>query len=195
MKGGLRAGLTAAVALALAVAVRAEWPLTRGPSAATAPFPAPGSQARDFALPVLGATPPFVSRDTLRLSDFAGRYVYLDVFGSWCLPCRQKYPDMINIAGELDATGAVTLGLLLQDAPQAAAAYFADNGGQAYPFLILDDATARTWGLTGAPMGFLISPEGLIERLCYGCQRGASSVETLPAAVRAGLSKRLRSSP
>ena len=160
----------------------------------SAPFPAPGSMAREFALPALQSETPFVGADTVRLSDFAGRYVYLDVFGTWCIPCQQKYPDMFGIAADLDDMGAVILGLLLEDAPEAAAEFFAENGGQAYPFLVLDDETAREWGLTGAPMGFLISPEGRIERQCFGCARGSSRIETVPAAVRAGLGKRYRDS-
>lgn len=162
--------------------------------AGSAPFPALGSEARDFALPALQRDAPFVGADTVRLSDFAGRYVYLDVFGTWCIPCQQKYPDMFDIADDLEDMGAAIVGLLLADTPEAAAEYFAENGGQAYPFLVLDDETAREWGLTGAPMGFLISPEGRIERQCFGCARGSSRIETVPAAVRAGLGKRYRDS-
>lgn len=157
-------------------------------------FPAPGSVAPDFALPVLKTAAPFVSTDTVRLSDLSGRYVYLDVFGTWCLECREKYPEMVEIAAELREIDAVVIGLLLEDSPETAAAFFEESGGQGYPFLVLDDATARTWGLSGAPMGFLISPEGRVERLCFGCSRGESRVATLPDAVRAGLTERWRAS-
>lgn len=156
-----------------------------GPKAAsTARFPDRGSLAEDFALPVLAPRSPWTGRDTLRLSDFQGRWVYLDVFGTWCLPCTLKYPKMIEVARDLEREDVAVVGLLLQERPQAAATWFAENGGMAYPFLVLDDETAADWGLTGAPMGFLISPEGRIERKCYGCSRGADAVEELPRTVR-----------
>ena len=157
-----------------------------------ATFPSPGSEAPDLALPYLHREAPFVRGDSLRLTELAGRYVYLDVFGSWCLPCRQKYPEMTEIARELEEMGAVMLGVLYEDRPEDAAAFFAANGGQAYPFVVADDETARQWALTGAPMGFLVSPEGRIERMCLGCERGSARVETLPEAGREGLARRYR---
>lgn len=151
----------------------------------TARFPDPGSLARDFTLPVLGARSPWIGADTLRLSDFRGRWVYLDVFGTWCLPCAQKYPKMREVARALTDDDVAVIGLLLEERPESAAAWFAENGGMAYPFLVLDDETATAWGLTGAPMGFLISPEGRIERKCYGCSSGADAVDALPRTIRA----------
>ena len=150
---------------------------------ATAPFPSAGSLARDFALPRLQRQAPWAGPDTLRLSDFAGRWIYLDVFGTWCPPCRTKYPTMVEVARTLEEKGAVVVGLLLEDDAETAARWLEENGGMAYPFAVLDDATTRAWRLTGAPMGFLVSPEGRIEKMCYGCSRGADAVERLPEII------------
>lgn len=159
-----------------------------GPTGGMAPpapaFPQRGSAVPDLALPVLRMDgPPWVATDTLRLSDFRGRWVYLDVFGSWCPPCRTKQPKMLEIAARLEEDGAVVLGLLLEDSPETAGEWLAANGGMAYPYLVLDEETKRSWGITGAPMGFLVSPEGRLERLCFGCSRGRDAVETLPDAI------------
>ncbi|MDX1645844.1 MAG: TlpA disulfide reductase family protein [Longimicrobiales bacterium] len=148
------------------------------------PFPEQGSLARDFVLPRLETEAPWMGPDRVRLSDYAGRWVYLDVFGSWCLPCRRKYPKMRAIAREMEREGAVMLGLLFEDDPETAARWLSANGGMPYPFAVLDEETARAWQLTGAPMGFLISPEGRIVKVCYGCSRGRDAVELLPELVR-----------
>ncbi|MDX1494100.1 MAG: TlpA disulfide reductase family protein [Longimicrobiales bacterium] len=147
-------------------------------------FPQKGSVVPDLALPALRTDgPPWIGTDTLRLSDFRGRWVYLDVFGSWCPPCRTKQPKMLEIADRLKEEGAMVLGLLLEDSPQTAAEWLAANGGVPYPYLVLDEETKRAWGITGAPMGFLVSPEGRLERLCFGCSRGRDAVGTLPDAI------------
>ena len=149
----------------------------------TPPFPASGSRAPDFELAPLLLDAPWVGTDSVRLSDLRGRWVYLDVFGSWCLPCRERHPEMLRVADALRAQGAEVVGLLLEDRPETAARWLVEHGA-GYPFLVVDDRTARTWGLTGAPMGFLISPEGRVERACHGCAHGEHAIEGLPAEVR-----------
>jgi thiol-disulfide isomerase/thioredoxin len=148
------------------------------------PFPNVGSTARDFTLPVLRLDEPFTGPDSVTLSDLRGRYVYLDVFGSWCGPCQQKYPAMRDVARAVERQGGMILGLLLEDRPPDAAAWFRDNGGLSYPFLVLDDETTRAWRMAGAPMGFLISPEGRIIRKCAGCAMEGHLVEDLPREIR-----------
>jgi thiol-disulfide isomerase/thioredoxin len=132
---------------------------------------------------VLTDTAPWVSDEKATLSDFDDRWVYLDVFGSWCPPCRRKQPKMVEIAGILEERGAVVVGMLLKDRPEDAATWLHANGGMAYPYVVLDAETERAWGITGAPMGFLISPEGRLERLCSGCADGPDGVESLVEAV------------
>lgn len=51
---------------------------------------APGKPAPDFALPDS-------SGKLLRLSDFKGRVVYVDFWGTWCYPCIQEIPDALTL--------------------------------------------------------------------------------------------------
>ena len=149
------------------------------------PFPQVGSRARDFTLPVLHDDAPYMGADSVTLSDLQGRWVYLDVFGTWCGPCQEKYPDMEGIVRDVEAAGGIVIGLLLHDRPQGAAKWFRDQGGMAYPFLVLDDETARRWRIVGAPMGFLISPSGHVARRCVGCAMDGDRIEDLAAEIAA----------
>lgn len=147
------------------------------------PFPASGSQPPELHLAELLMEHPWVGTDSVRLADLRGTWVYLDVFGSWCLPCRERHPEMLRVAEELEADGARVIGLLLEDRPETAARWLREHGST-YPFLVVDPATARTWGLIGAPMGFLISPAGRVVRACQGCAYGEHAIEGLPQELR-----------
>jgi peroxiredoxin len=181
-----------ALLAALVCAAAMAWAGRRQPSAASTvrttagivPFPKVGSTARDFTLPVLHLESPWTGPDSVTLSDLRGRWVYLDVFGSWCAPCRRKYPTMRQVADDVEQQDGVILGLLLRDRPADAAAWLRENGGLSYPFLVVDDKTSRAWRMVGAPMGFLISPEGRIVRKCAGCATEGHRVEELPREIR-----------
>lgn len=175
-------GLVAAAGLGLLLAAPAFVPRSEM-SLEPAAFPSPGSVPPHVTLPVLTESAPWVSDETLTLTDFKGRWVYVDVFGSWCPPCRRKQPTMLKVAKELEEKGALVVGMLLKDRPEDAVGWLQANGGMAYPYLVLDAETERAWGITGAPMGFLISPEGRLEHVCYGCADGPAGVERLTDAV------------
>jgi thiol-disulfide isomerase/thioredoxin len=175
-------GACACTAVVLAAAACRSEPAA-APADEAARFPAPGSQPPELHLPELIMEHPWVGPDSVLLADLRGTWVYLDVFGSWCLPCRERHPEMLRVAEELRADGAHVIGILLEDRPETAARWLREHGST-YRFLVVDGRTARSWGLTGAPMGFLISPEGTVVRACQGCARGQHAIEGLPEELR-----------
>ncbi len=55
---------------------------------------------------------------TVGLEDYAGRVVVLNLWGSWCGPCREEVPDLQFVQ---DQTGAAVLGIAVRDSQQDAA--------------------------------------------------------------------------
>jgi thiol-disulfide isomerase/thioredoxin len=51
----------------------------------------PGSEATDFSTIDINNKP-------LKLSDFKGRYVLLDFWASWCVPCRKSFPHLLELS-------------------------------------------------------------------------------------------------
>lgn len=53
------------------------------------------------------------------LAKLKGRYkaIYLDFFGSWCIPCQKAIPEVIKLNNRYGAHGAAFIGLDFQDTP------------------------------------------------------------------------------
>lgn len=65
---------------------------------------------------------------TISLDDYAGRVVVLNVWGSWCGPCREEAPDLQFVQESTAAAGAVVLGIDVRDDRDAAADFLRDRG-------------------------------------------------------------------
>jgi thiol-disulfide isomerase/thioredoxin len=62
---------------------------------------------------------------TVGLEDYAGSVVVLNIWGSWCGPCREEVPDLQFVQQQ---TGAAVLGIDVRDDRQAAADFVRDRG-------------------------------------------------------------------
>ena len=52
---------------------------------------------------------------TFRLSDYRGRVVVLDLWATWCGPCRMEIPHLVKISEEYAARGVEVIGLSVED--------------------------------------------------------------------------------
>ncbi|GAA4127392.1 TlpA disulfide reductase family protein [Nocardioides fonticola] len=73
-----------------------------------------------------------VEGKSLDLADLRGHVLVLNVWGSWCAPCRAEAPDLAAISAETAARGVRFAGIDVRDNPAAARA-FASNFGITYP--------------------------------------------------------------
>lgn len=65
---------------------------------------------------------------TIGLEAFRGRVVVVNVWGSWCGPCRAEAPDLEFVARETAADGASVLGVAVRDDRAAATDFLRDRG-------------------------------------------------------------------
>ncbi|WP_314171352.1 TlpA family protein disulfide reductase [Streptomyces winkii] len=69
----------------------------------------------------------------LELSDYKGKIVVLNVWGSWCAPCRAEAPNLAKVAQETEDKGVQFVGINTRDLDRANAKAFERNYGVGYP--------------------------------------------------------------
>ena len=73
-------------------------------------------------------------------ADYAGKVLVVNLWGSWCAPCRKEAPALAKASAELADQNVQFLGLLTKDDPASAKAFNAKFGID-YPSI--DDASGR----------------------------------------------------
>ncbi|NGO67993.1 TlpA family protein disulfide reductase [Streptomyces boncukensis] len=74
-----------------------------------------------------------VDGEHLKLSDYRGKIVVLNVWGSWCSPCRAEAPNLAKVARETKDKGVQFLGINTRDLDKANARAFERNYKVPYP--------------------------------------------------------------
>lgn len=104
-----------------------------GSSVTTIP-PAEREPAPDFGGPILGD-----DRAEFRLSDAHGEIVVLNVWGSWCPPCRKEAPALQSLHEKLADEGVRFVGVNTRDYNTTDALRFEDEFGVTYPSVVDTD--------------------------------------------------------
>ncbi|MDB5523385.1 MAG: thiol:disulfide interchange protein [Rhizobium sp.] len=102
-----------------------------------------------------GKPVPALTTDAVR-----GKLTLVNVWASWCIPCRQEHPIILGLARD-DRLNVV--GINYKDRNDAALAFLGELGN---PFRAIGvdpkGAAAIDWGVYGIPESFLVSPAGVI---------------------------------
>jgi cytochrome c biogenesis protein CcmG/thiol:disulfide interchange protein DsbE len=109
-----------------------------------------------MALPVLG------SGGSERIADFRGKVVVLNVFASWCDPCKAEAPILEQAQRQLVRHNGTVLGVTYLD-NSSDSEQFVRQQHITYPVLRdVSDSFVRSFGTTGVPETFVIDRSGRI---------------------------------
>jgi cytochrome c biogenesis protein CcmG/thiol:disulfide interchange protein DsbE len=117
----------------------------------------------------------------------AGRVTIVNVFASWCVPCRTEAPQLAQLGR---ARGVQLYGLVWKDTPAKARAFLDDVGN---PYARIGwDGEGRAgieWGVYGVPETYIIDRHGIIrERFVGPITPDSLVLDILPAIASAARS-------
>jgi len=95
------------------------------------------------------------------VNDMAGRYVLMHVWASWCAPCLESMPDLLETAKKRAAQPVTFVGLNIdQDSTQATKMAKQKGWGWSQNYLGDHSEMARQLAISSVPTYFLIGPDG-----------------------------------
>jgi cytochrome c biogenesis protein CcmG, thiol:disulfide interchange protein DsbE len=108
------------------------------------------------------------SNATGSLADHRGKVVVLNVWASWCPPCKSEMPLLQRTHDRIKAKGGMVLGIDTQDASGDALKFLRENKITFPSLRDRDREYGRDFGVTGYPETFLIDREGRITAMWRG---------------------------
>jgi cytochrome c biogenesis protein CcmG, thiol:disulfide interchange protein DsbE len=140
--------------------------------------------------PLLGKPAPEISGSlldggTAKLSSNRGKWVLVNFFASWCIPCQQEQGDLVRFQQHHQAAGDAMIFAVRFDDPEAGAIRtLMTKSGAHWPVVDAPDAKIQ-WGVTGPPESFLVDPDGIVLTHIVG-QVYVDPLDTLLSQARSG---------
>lgn len=126
-----------------------------------------GARAKEARVPSYTVT----TRDgrTITADSLRGRVVFVNVWATWCPPCRAEMPALQQLADAYAAEGLVMLGLSVDRGPARTVDAFLAERGITYPVAIVNAEVIEAFGgVRGYPTSFLVDKAGVVRHAVMG---------------------------
>jgi peroxiredoxin len=162
LRGAARLALSGLLAAALASCGKPSGQRAGGSTERPASNGEVGAPAPEFHLPDLTGA-------QVASSSFQGKVVILDFWATWCPPCREEIPHLVNLQAKYRDQGLAIVGLSLDAGGARDVKPFAEEHDVNYTMLIANEEVAKAYGnITSIPTTFVIDRDGKIVRRFIG---------------------------
>lgn len=105
---------------------------------------------------------------------FRGKLLVLNVWASWCPPCRKEMPSLERLSKAVDDGHIVVVGMSIDGDAKVARDFLSQNGITFRNFIDAEKKIADALGVHAYPETFLIAPDGKLVRKIMGEQDWSS---------------------
>jgi peroxiredoxin len=142
--------------------------------------------------PILDAENRAASGSPIKLADYSGKVLLVNLWATWCGPCRMETPELVKLHQEYQSRGVEMVGLSTED-PDASAESVAEfvkayNVKYHIGWATREVAIALMQGRTNIPQSFIIARDGRIVKRFIGFRPDAT-----PQQIREALDEALKS--
>lgn len=118
---------------------------------------------------------------TVKGADFKGKIVVLNFWATWCVPCREEIPSLIELHQQYGVDGVIIVGASVDRGGVDLVKRFVERFKVNYPVVIADEKMMRDFGnVEAVPTTFLIDRNGRVA----GKHVGFAEKETLEREIK-----------
>jgi thiol-disulfide isomerase/thioredoxin len=137
----------------------------------------------------LPSAPNFILKDLkgnkVMLSDFKGKVIILDFWTTWCPPCREEIPHLVDLYAAYRGKGLEVVGIALEPYNLRGVKDFIQRYRVTYPVLIGDNKVSSDYGgIVSIPTTFVITQDAKIYRAYVGYQEKAVFEKDIQTLLR-----------
>jgi len=149
--------------IALAVGAYSFWQARKSPPVEE------GSQAPNFTLPLMNG-------GEVSLDDYKGKVVLLNIWATWCNPCREEMPSMESLYQSMKGKPFEILAASIDTRGSTDVEPFVKKLGLTFPVLLDSDKKVNNmYQATGVPESFIIDKNGIVRQHILGPVNWSSS--------------------
>lgn len=115
----------------------------------------------------------FLLKDTTgvkhQLSNYKGKWVLVNYWATWCPPCLEEVPDLVNLYDQRRKKDLMVLGVVFDYKDTKEVADYVDDMLMSYPIVLGDDAVTEQIGSADVlPTTFIYNPQGELVKIKRG---------------------------
>jgi peroxiredoxin len=106
--------------------------------------------------------------EEINLAKNRGKIILIDFWATWCAPCREAIPHLVDLYKTYREQGLEVVGLSMDKGDPKTVDHFVRSLDIPYPIAIAPEEIARAYGVSGLPTTLLIDKEGKIREKVVG---------------------------
>lgn len=115
----------------------------------------------------------FLLKDTTgvkhQLANYKGKWVLVNYWATWCPPCLEEVPDLVNLYDRRRKKDLMVLGVVFDYKDTKEVADYVDDMLMSYPIVLGDEAVTEQIGSADVlPTTFIYNPQGKLVKIKRG---------------------------